>query len=369
MVKAHEGVEWSIKFKLTVIIPTYNRPEHLKKSIEYWGQSVNKIIIVDGSSIPYLGDLTNNLVYQHFPGLNIFERLTEVIKIIETPYVVLCADDDFHGFNALNKCVSYLDDNVDYQSVQGRCLAYELIDNIAHFSTIYKKYWFFEVVAEHPRQRLIEAMNPYMHQIYSVQRTPCLANMFAELPRIQNGRVFELHLSMIASVYGKHKVLPFFYSIREIIEGSGGQTEETIESWLKRIENQKDLEIWKTSVARIYNNYVVNSDIEEANQAFIDSIEIYLQSIKRSDKVKKNIIVESIHRYKEVFKAILPEKILTNLRKFKHIHFGEPEYFISVEALFSEKTNKGMCNIEAYNWNDRGVKEDLTKIISTIQKK
>lgn len=40
--------------ELTIIIPTYNRPLELEKSIEFWSDSPVSVFIIDGSDRPFL---------------------------------------------------------------------------------------------------------------------------------------------------------------------------------------------------------------------------------------------------------------------------------------------------------------------------
>ena len=59
--------------ELTIVIPTYNRPLELERSIEYWRDTPVTVHILDGSDKPWfpVGDIleTSKLFYHHLPLL------------------------------------------------------------------------------------------------------------------------------------------------------------------------------------------------------------------------------------------------------------------------------------------------------------
>ena len=61
---------------ITIIIPTFERSEYIKKSLSYWNLFPVNIIILDGSKVPSLevSDLSLNIQYYHLP-ISIYKRL------------------------------------------------------------------------------------------------------------------------------------------------------------------------------------------------------------------------------------------------------------------------------------------------------
>jgi glycosyltransferase domain-containing protein len=104
--------------QLTIVIPTHERHNYLKRSMEYWAEFTGRVIIVDSSKNGIDFRLSGLCDYIHVPGMSFFEKLSLAISKVETKYCALCADDDFHAFDALNKAVSFLDDHRDFASVQ-----------------------------------------------------------------------------------------------------------------------------------------------------------------------------------------------------------------------------------------------------------
>ena len=92
---------------LTIVIPTYNREEGIRKSIQYWESIGVQVLILDGSDQRIFADgrMINNsrITYFHFPNVlgeskfwgSYGRRMKFAVKHVTTKYVALCADDDF----------------------------------------------------------------------------------------------------------------------------------------------------------------------------------------------------------------------------------------------------------------------------------
>jgi len=101
--------------ELTIIIPTYNRPLELERSIEYWRDFPLTVHILDGAPKPCfgVGEIVNNIANINYHLLptkanekfmqNYAERIIDGMSLIKTKYAALLADDDFLRFR---DCVS-----------------------------------------------------------------------------------------------------------------------------------------------------------------------------------------------------------------------------------------------------------------------
>lgn len=79
----------------TLIIPSHNRHNYLKRSIEYYSLYKVDIVIVDSSEIS-LGFIdTKNIRYIHLPGCAFAEKILYAAGAINKKFIALCADDDF----------------------------------------------------------------------------------------------------------------------------------------------------------------------------------------------------------------------------------------------------------------------------------
>lgn len=101
--------------EFTIIIPTHNRPDRLKRLLDYYnkyGKNFN-IIVADSSSnenkmlnsknILLLSN--NNLLHLKYPtDIELLsEKMPNASKYIKTKYCVYCADDDFIIPNEINQ--------------------------------------------------------------------------------------------------------------------------------------------------------------------------------------------------------------------------------------------------------------------------
>ena len=123
--------------ELTIVIPTYNRPLELERSIEYWRDTPVTVHILDGSDKPWfpVGILpgTSNITYHHFnPRVdqllseNYKARIRFGVQLPETRYSALIGDDDFFTISGLNACLKVLKINSEVCSVIGYVAGYEI---------------------------------------------------------------------------------------------------------------------------------------------------------------------------------------------------------------------------------------------------
>lgn len=118
--------------EITIIIPSYERQNYLRKVIRYWKDSKAKIIILDGSKkkidFNKIGH-SKNIKYFHFPKKSLFERLGLASKMIKTEYSILCCDDELYLESGLLSCLKELKKNKDLSCVMGRVLCFRYRDN------------------------------------------------------------------------------------------------------------------------------------------------------------------------------------------------------------------------------------------------
>lgn len=118
--------------KLSIIIPTKNRPSRLKQSLQYYIKKRFKgtLLIVDASTGRNIKVVDDLIIQAREAGLNIqighygrHKHYGEAIKLaaayVETPYVMYCRDDDTAIPRALIKCIEFLDMNPNYIAASG----------------------------------------------------------------------------------------------------------------------------------------------------------------------------------------------------------------------------------------------------------
>ncbi len=128
-----EGIE--LLSELTIVIPTYNRPLALERSIEYWRDTPVTVHILDGSERAFftvgLQPGTSQIFYHSFPQIsetatdNWGRRLKFGTSLIESRFGALCCDDDVFTVSGLLIALNYLSDGT-VESVIGKTSEYLL---------------------------------------------------------------------------------------------------------------------------------------------------------------------------------------------------------------------------------------------------
>ena len=105
---------------VTVIIPAHNRPERLRRLLDYYSRTDIKILVPDSSDHPFAdAEKYPDITYLHRPKLHFLLKLKEVLPMISTPYVLYCADDDFAVPSGIAQMTTFLDEHPDYSTAQG----------------------------------------------------------------------------------------------------------------------------------------------------------------------------------------------------------------------------------------------------------
>lgn len=216
---------------VTVIIPAHNRPERLRRLLDYYSGTDIRILVPDSSHLPFAdAGKYPDVTYLHRPGLHFLLKLKEVLPLISTPYVLYCADDDFTVPTAIARMAEFLDANPDYSTAQGHYLTFTPHKNGISFYPRYIRYFDKRISGSTSRERLLEEKNMYASLLYSVTRTEVFQRMYAACfhpdgsPRFFNLFLAEEFFNHAALIFGKYATLPYFYSARERILGSATET-------------------------------------------------------------------------------------------------------------------------------------------------
>ena len=132
---------------LTIVIPTMNRPEFLKRALTYYSSEScpYRMMICDSSTGEKLDSNIETIsYYQHELKItHIYNKLVrsstrkasgwqedplleDVMSYIDTPYVAFFADDDFAVTTNFQTCLQILEDNPDISFVCGEAAIFEI---------------------------------------------------------------------------------------------------------------------------------------------------------------------------------------------------------------------------------------------------
>ncbi len=269
--------------KISLIIPTHNRHQYLTRVLDYYNGINLKILVADSSQKEYPFKNKYDIDYFHYPNYIPLKKLADIIQKVKTPYVFICADDDFVIPGAVEKCIKFLDNNSDYSSAQGIYFKFRYgIKNIV-FSTMYTSSLNLDLNENSVEKRLKTAMKNYIPMVYCVNRTENLKDSF-NLPSLSDFSMDELTLWIVSLINGKHKVFPIPYGAREVIKNSSGSIYKSL---CQRYKDQETIEIFNEFSDILSYYYSKKSDIstEKAKKIILKVIELKIRGeIKRIQK-------------------------------------------------------------------------------------
>lgn len=207
---------------VTVVIPAHNRPEKLRRLLHYYVETNIQIIVSDSSTklFPYLHEFPG-LNYFHFPKAEFLFKIHQILPLIQTKYVVYCADDDFIVPQGIEQVISFLDSNPDYDSAQGHYLSYEVKKNRIEFYPGYIRNFEKDTNQGTAYERLMELKKLYASLLYSVVRSTTFIKMYQQCYtksgqlKFTNLFLAEMYFNLFSLMEGKNKTLPVFYGARE----------------------------------------------------------------------------------------------------------------------------------------------------------
>ncbi len=274
--------------KLTIIIPTHERHEYLSRIIEYYSDIDQHVIIVDSSDKAYAEKIVNkHIEYNHLPGMDPVNRIINAIDNVKTPYIIMCADDDFIVKSSFQQCVSFLESNSDYETVQGFILAFVNHGDKIDFRLMYRHVLNVNINSNSPVVRLEKYYSNFIQTFYTVRRKEALKNaMLAVRDNNIQGKLVDQTVCMHSIISGKMKVLPVFFGVREYVLNSASQALVSLEE-LYFDKKHSDLMI---SFYRTCSNYLTKYIDLSSIEAEKIIKEIYSSWIKNRHKNKTRSI-------------------------------------------------------------------------------
>jgi glycosyltransferase domain-containing protein len=119
---------------VTIIVPTYKRPDYVIRTIAYWSRQRAHVSVMDGSpeALPEAICETisgrGNLSYCHAP-VSFPERIRMAAAKARTKYVMCLADDDFYVPSGLFAAMRMLDANENAVACMGQAVGMDVYNN------------------------------------------------------------------------------------------------------------------------------------------------------------------------------------------------------------------------------------------------
>lgn len=301
--------------KCTVVIPEYNRPLHLKRLLDFYLKYDLNIIVADSSEkvFLYLEDYKEKIVYRHFPEMLLAEKINSIGHLIITPFVFMCADDDFIVPETVNKIISFLEKNIDYSSGQGIYVKFDPLQKEIIPQFIYEKMLNENLDEINCIARLEHLMGNYFHFSYAVFRTAVFNKIYFTTIKthktvIINLRLLEFYTSCLSAIEGRHCIMPELYGVRESIFMSAGATTDNMFQIANSLKYQVEYRDFIKLISGVIREKEAINKIE-SESIIVNAVQTYL---------KKNFPKENriIYRLKRSFN----KKFTSQLSRIIYLH-------------------------------------------------
>ncbi len=210
--------------RVTVIIPTYNRPVELARLLAFFSatRAGNRFLVLDSSAAPYREENRRTIerhrldrrfrlaidVREFEPSLPPYEKFALGLRFVETPYCAFCADDDLLFLPAVGDCVAHLETHKDFSIAHGYYFNFQETE---HICLSYVQYVGRSIDLDDPIARLRQFMADYEATFYAVHRTEQLAHAMDVAQDLESTLFREVTAAAITIVQGKAARIPRFY--------------------------------------------------------------------------------------------------------------------------------------------------------------
>lgn len=264
--------------KLTLLIPTRDRPFLLSKTLSYYELMGCRYPIMIGDASEPDGYRQNQLVIRRHerrleithcrlpPGFPTHPSIVELLQKVVTPYSVFSGDDDFLVPSHLQKCVDFLDAHPDCSFARGtevRVYVTGLADGhltIENVSLGAHR----NLQQDRPSERLIEwvsrsiARERKEQTTFSVQRTKEMIYNWQEAARVglDSARaydiLYELSCNVLSIVQGKAVCLPGLYHVmpRHLYRRPTLSAFEVVTQWNWSVQIANMIAWWATEISK-----------------------------------------------------------------------------------------------------------------------
>lgn len=211
--------------KMTILIPTLNRPDFLKRTLDFYYQcSCQYKFLVGDASAGYASKLNQeiclkfpNVEYFNFSDDSVGLTIQKLNKYVNTDYVTILPDDDLIMPRAIDKIISFLDSDHNYIAANGNGAIYEL-DKPGAYGKIRDlgDYPQRSILGETAPLRLQALLENYFVVIFSIHRIKPWIDMWTHA---RNGLDIafndELTPSYLSAILGNTYHFDDFYLLRQ----------------------------------------------------------------------------------------------------------------------------------------------------------
>lgn len=217
----------------TLLLPTYNRPDDLRRNIQFHdAQGLTSRILVLDSSRPDVKEANRIAIKEcqldvdlitYDPAIHPFEKFADGIARVETPYSGLCADDDLLLLAGLRASLDALAKDCTVAVAHGYYFLFGHLQDKTNMDLTTMLYASPGIVEEHPFERLKTLMRSYQALTYGIYRSDVLKDIYRNITGVKSLMFRELLSSALPVLAGKAIRVPQFYGARAHATGDDEQ--------------------------------------------------------------------------------------------------------------------------------------------------
>ncbi len=330
--------------KITIVIPTYERKELLKRSLFFWSRYPVRVLVLDGSRVPSLraSDLEDfaNVEYHHLP-MSLEKRFLFASEKIDTPYAALLSDDEFFLYSALESATQTLDVEPKVAAIVGATLGFTRHEHRLLWKYEYSTVRNLKMVGASPLERLRQRINTKGNSIYySLARSEILnaGLKFIGEHEYSCPYIQEYQLEATFCCAGEVRFIPELMWIRNrstpMVNLVSASRDLLFEDWLKIKKNTKEIKRLEESFA--VHSKKINGLINIHGYNFI---EVFGKDAPRSST------------FVGFIKSTVPEPLYLLLKSFWNHFFKQgPSQFVNL-GLARDKLKAHGVNINETEFN------------------
>jgi glycosyltransferase domain-containing protein len=176
---------------LTIIVLSRDRHKALLRQFDLWGNTQVTLLILDNSKKPMsnqvLASIPSNIKYLHNPG-GFIDQLESIGDLLNTPYAVMCDDDNIMVQESLVRALNLLEERKDLDFVWGGTATFYKLIGYTYLKESYNRVDYDFPAIDSPQERVKLHLGEYEPGAwYAVHRSDFMSRL----------------TSLIASVYQK----------------------------------------------------------------------------------------------------------------------------------------------------------------------
>ena len=335
----------NLQENLTVIMPTHKRENYLRRSINYWRHFDVRVIIVDSSPDVVNIETPTHIEYHHCVGQGFSAKVKKAMDMVQTPYVVMCPDDDFQTEQGLVACIEFLEQNPDYSCAQGRHICFKQDNGEILVKEIYRSEDDFHVNDKEVTARVEKGLFNYNLWYWSVHRSDVLKQIYKAYENISNGNLIEIGVVMGHLAQGGHIQLPVFYQAREVLPNSWGRVEAFLPF---DDEEHLDVTLWREKSVEVISS-LAGLEHSKALEVVASAEQAYSRFI-----IETQDFLAPEAKFYEMVDKILPKPV--------------SKILLYIKRKFKPSTWQLGYNQQAsHHWDDEQARNSWQLIINTLE--